>query len=240
MSAGAHADALRALSRFLVTEVPLGDTLQRVAELTIAAVPPADVAGISMLGDNGQPTTAVYTDEASPQIDSAQYHSGRGPCLDAWRTRSVVRVDDMAGAAQDYPEFARLAREHEINSVLSLPLVAGEQGVGAMNLYSRASHAFSSDDETVGMDLATAAAAVLANSSAYWSAAELGEQLTEAMRSRAVIEQAKGMLMAQSPTMTADRAFEILRQASQRENVKLRDIARRIIDRRPISEVRNG
>jgi transcriptional regulator with GAF, ATPase, and Fis domain len=235
MGADARAEALRALSRFLVTDVSLGDALQKVADLTTAAIQSADVAGISMLGADGQPTTAIYTDEASPGIDAAQYESGRGPCLDAWRTGNVVRVDDMDSAAGDYPEFARAAREHGIGSVMSLPLAAAEHGIGAMNLYSRRANAFSSDDETVGLDLATAAAAVLANSSAYWSAAELGEQLTHAMRSRAVIEQAKGMLMAQSPTMTADEAFAILRMASQRENVKLRDIAQRIVDRRPMS-----
>jgi AmiR/NasT family two-component response regulator len=74
---------------------------------------------------------------------------------------------------------------------------------------------------------------VLVNASAYWQASHLSEQLAEAMRSRAVIEQAKGILMARSPQLSADEAFDVLRRASQRENVKLRDIAQRIVDRRP-------
>ena len=74
---------------------------------------------------------------------------------------------------------------------------------------------------------------MLVNASAYWQATQLGEQLSQAMQSRAVIEQAKGILMARSPQMTADDAFELLRKASQRENIKLRDIAQRIVDRKP-------
>ena len=70
------------------------------------------------------------------------------------------------------------------------------------------------------------------NASAYWQATQLSEQLGQAMQSRAVIEQAKGILMARSPHLEADEAFDLLRKASQRENVKLRDIAQRIVDRR--------
>jgi len=73
---------------------------------------------------------------------------------------------------------------------------------------------------------------VLANAAAYWGAYDLSQQLNEAMQSRAVIEQAKGMLMAQSPGMTPDDAFDMLRAASQRENVKLRAVAQRIVDER--------
>jgi AmiR/NasT family two-component response regulator len=77
-----------------------------------------------------------------------------------------------------------------------------------------------------------AASVVLANATAYWGAQELGEQLTAAMQSRAIIEQAKGILMGQSPDLDADGAFAVLRRASQRENVKLRDIAQRIVSER--------
>ena len=74
---------------------------------------------------------------------------------------------------------------------------------------------------------------MLVNASAFWEAAQLGDQLGQAMQSRAVIEQAKGILMARSPQVSAEDAFDLLRKASQRENVRLRDIAQRIVDRRP-------
>lgn len=232
MSSDASTQALNALSRFLVTKSSLGDTLLRVSEITTAALPGAAMAGITMLGDEGKPTTGIFTDPDAPDIDEAQYSSGRGPCLDSWRTRRVVRLDDMDKASGDYPEFAKAAQEHGIESTLSLPLVAGDQAVGALNLYSRTKDGFSDHDEDFGQELAAAAAIVLANASAYWEATHLSDQLGEAMRSRAVIEQAKGMLMARSPQLSPDEAFDLLRKASQRENVKLRDIAQRIVDRK--------
>ncbi|HVL05823.1 MAG TPA: GAF and ANTAR domain-containing protein [Acidimicrobiales bacterium] len=235
MSEDARSQAMRALSQFLVSDASVGDTLLRVAEITTRALPAAEMAGISILDAKGNPTTAVFTDAESPEIDAGQYKSGAGPCLDAWRLQCPIRIDDMSVAASDYPDFARLAQERGVQSTLSLPLIAGDSGVGAMNLYAKTVRGFSEKDEVLGCDLAAAAAIVLANATAYWDSRHLGEQLTEAMQSRAVIEQAKGMLMAQSPGITADDAFDVLRRASQRENVKLRDIATRIVERRSVS-----
>ena len=210
----------------------MGDTLLRVSEATLEALPSAEMAGISLMGENGRPTTGIFTDDAAPAIDGAQYESGAGPCLDSWRTGKTIRLDDIADAAEVYPLFAKAAQVHGVHSSLSLPLLAGDEAVGALNLYARVTGAFSKKDEATGLMLASAAAIVLANASAYWQAAQLSEQLNQAMQSRAVIEQAKGILMARSPQMTADEAFDALRKASQRENVKLREIAQRVLDRR--------
>lgn len=226
-----RAKALSALVRFQVAEASVGDTLHRIAEITREAIPAAAVVGMTMLDDNEQPTTAVYTDEDSPEIDAAQYREGKGPCLDAWRQKRVVRIDHVEQNAAEYPGFAAACLEHGVVSTLSLPMVNGDVSLGAMNLYARVADGFDDDDETVGFDLAGAAASVLANVSAYWTAFELSTQLGEALTTRAIIEQAKGMLMARSPGLTADAAFDVLRKASQRENVKLREIARRIVER---------
>jgi anti-anti-sigma factor len=230
--ADARAEALSALASFLIAKSSLGDTLLHVSQITTAALPAADMAGITMQGEDGRPRTAVFTDAESPEIDESQYRSGNGPCLDAWRQMRVVRIDDMGDAGDIYPEFAAAALAHGVNSTLSLPLVAGGKSVGALNLYARTPHGFSHADGELGMELATAASVVLANSSAYWAAAELAEGLQTALLTRAVIEQAKGLLMAATPELDADGAFDILRRESQRENVKLRDIAQRIVDSR--------
>jgi GAF domain-containing protein len=231
MSLDARSEALTSLTQFLVTDAPIGDILLQVANTTVEALPGAEMAGITMGGDDGKPTTGVFTDEESPEIDAAQYSSNNGPCLDAWRTKAVVRVDDMTTAAERYPEFSKASRAHGVLSTLSLPLVAGERGVGALNLYARTKDAFSAEDEQLGLELASTAAVVLSNASAYWSAYELSQNLSEAMKSRATIEQAKGMLMARSENLTPDEAFDLLRKASQRENVKLREIAQRLVSR---------
>ena len=239
MSLDARSEALASITRFLVTDVSLGDVLLQVAQATVNAMPGAEMAGITMGSVDGKPVTGVFTDPESPEIDAAQYESGNGPCLEAWRTKRVIRVDDMNLAHERYPEFSTVALAHSVRSTLSLPLVAGEQGIGALNLYAGQPGSFSSEDEQIGMELASTAAVVLANASAYWTAYELSQNLSEAMKSRAVIEQAKGMLMARSETLTPDDAFDLLRKASQRENMKLREIAQRIVHRQPLSLLRD-
>jgi GAF domain-containing protein len=224
-------EALSALSQFLVADASMGDTLERVAALSNEAVTGSSFVGLTMLDDRERATTAVFTDEQAPHVDQAQYDTGRGPCLDAWRTKTVVRLDDLDRVEGDYKEFADACLAHGIHSTLSMPLVAAGTGVGALNFYSRDRQGFTEEDERAAEAFAIAASVVLANAVAYWGAYDLTQQMTEAMQSRAVIEQAKGMLMAQSPGLDADGAFDVLRAASQRENVKLRDIAQRIVDR---------
>ena len=233
MAVDPRAKALSALARFQVADATVGSTLNRIAEITLEAMPSAAIAGMTMLGEDEQPTTAIYTNPESPEIDAAQYREGKGPCLDAWRKKRVIRVGRVEESAQEYPAFAAACKEHGVLSTLSLPMISGDVAVGAMNLYAHVPDGFSDDDEAIGTDLAGAAGSVLANVSAYWTAFDLSQQLNEAMKTRAVIEQAKGMIMARSPGMTADDAFDLLRKASQRENVKLRLIAQRIVERRP-------
>jgi len=235
-----RAAALSALARFQVTETTVGEALQRIAEITRESIPAAQVVGMSMLGDDGRPTTAVYTNEDSPEIDAAQYREGKGPCLDAWRDNAIFWVGRVEDWADKYPAFVKCCVEHGVQSTLSLPMVAGDAAVGAMNLYARVPDGFDEEDESLASDLAAAAGAVLVNVSAYWTAFDLSQQLSEAMNTRAVIEQAKGMLMAQAPGLTPDEAFDLLRRASQRENVKLRDIARGILERRTPREGEQG
>jgi GAF domain-containing protein len=224
--------ALSALARFQVTGSSVGETLQRIADITLEAVPAAAVVGMTMLGDDGQPTTGVYTDEDSPEIDEAQYREGKGLCLEAWRQNRVFRVPHVETCIEEYPGFVSACLEHGVFSTLSLPLVYGDTAIGAMNLYARVTEGFDDDDEDLARDLAGAAAAVVGNVSAYWTAFELSQQLSEAMHTRAVIEQAKGILIARTPELSSQAAFDVLRAASQRKNAKLHDIAKRIVGRR--------
>src|SRR3954471_7452963 len=84
-------ESLAALSRFFVGDGTLHETLQRVTELSVEAVAGADLAGITMIVE-GRQRTAVYTDELAPEIDEAQYDSGEGPCVEAFRSGGVREV----------------------------------------------------------------------------------------------------------------------------------------------------
>jgi GAF domain-containing protein len=221
-------EGIAELSRLLVNEEALDDTLQRVADLACRNIGGADVAGVTLLRD-GKPTTTVYTDPTSPRIDSAQYETGNGPCLDAFRKQRVFRIESTA-EDEHWPAFSQAAAEHGIRSTISLPLGVRGNGIGALNLYSRKPAAFSEDSEQVGLQFAQQASVALANAQLYDSAYRMTQQLQEALTSRAVIDQAKGMLMAQHG-IGADEAFDVLRTTSQRENRKLRDLAKEMVDR---------
>src|SRR5918998_4291060 len=103
-------EGIAELSRLLVNEEALDDTLQRAADLACRNIRGADVAGGTLLRD-GRPTTAVFTDPTSPEIDSAQYETGVGPCLDAWRHQQVFRIGSTAEDGQ-WPAFSQAALEH--------------------------------------------------------------------------------------------------------------------------------
>ena len=226
MSETALAQSLNALARFVVGDNTVEETLQRVSELTVDAMPGADLVGITMIVD-GKPQTSVFTDSISPEIDQAQYDSGEGPCLDSFRHQRVETIESTSEVGR-WPEFRKAAADHGIGSTLSLPLVIDNNGVGALNLYAKKHRAFGEDDVRAASLFASQAAIVLANAQTYWEARTLGEHLGEAMKSRAVIEQAKGILMA-AQRCGEDEAFNLLVRASQRENVKLREIATRIV-----------
>jgi GAF domain-containing protein len=221
------AESLAVLSRYFVGAGTLEETLGRVADLTVEAVPPADLVGLTMPIE-GRQRTAVFTDRTSPEVDQAQYDSGEGPCLDALRDGTVYLIDSTDEDGP-WPAFRQACAAHGIRSTLSLPLVVDHGTVGAMNLYSRTENSFGVDDRDAAQQFAAQAAIVLANAQAYWDAHQLSARLGEAMKSRATIEQAKGILMG-AQRCGPDEAFALLTRASQRENVKLREIAQRIVE----------
>jgi GAF domain-containing protein len=222
------AEAVAALNHYFIGDSTMGETLTRVAELTTTAIPQAEFVGITMMVD-GRIGTYVFTHPSVPEIDRAQYETGDGPCLDAYRLGIVVTVESTATESR-YPKFGRVAYSHGILSTISLPMrTTAERIIGAMNLYARQPYAFGEADARLAQMFALQAAFVLANAQAYWDARELHENLEAAMEHRAVIEQAKGMIMA-AMGCDEERAFQVLSEQSQSENVKLRDIAHRVVD----------
>lgn len=219
-------DSITALSRFLVGETTLAALLDQVEELGRKAVA-ADMAGITLLDENGRAHTAVFTDPTAPQIDTAQYETGDGPCLSAFAEREIFIIPDTETDTR-WVEFCQAAAAHGVLSTLSLPMVVEQRGIGALNFYSRRREAFGPEEAGVGTIFAEHASVAIANAQAYWGAFELSQQLSEAMKSRATIEQAKGVLMA-AQGCGPDEAFDTLRRASQRSNRKLRDIATEVV-----------
>jgi GAF domain-containing protein len=222
-------ESLAELSQFFVGDRSVKQTLERIASLTVEAVPPVRFAGLTMTVE-GRERTAVFTDPESPEIDQAQYDAGDGPCLAAMREQQIHLIDSTRKPGRWQP-FRDKALAHGILSTLSLPLVVKHAPLGALNLYSERENGFDAGDVENAAQFSLQAAVVLANANAYWDAHGLSERLNDAAEHRAIIEQAKGMLIG-AQGCTGDEAFQLLVKASQRENIKVRDLAQRMVDRR--------
>jgi GAF domain-containing protein len=220
-------ESLRALTQFFVNDGTLGDTLLRVSEMA-CSITPATYAGITLIVD-GAPSTGVFTHPHAPEIDEAQYRSGEGPCMYAFHNQQTYRIDDTASDVR-WPEFAAAALAHGVRATLSIPLAARGASIGALNLYAESPGAFTDAHEKGVLVFAEQASIALANAQVYWDARELSENLSEAIKTREVISQAVGILMA-AGGRGPDEAFQVLASASQRENRKVRDIAAEIVTR---------
>jgi len=213
-----------ALAQFVITDGTLDDALLRMAELACKVVP-ADMAGIILLAE-GRPATGVFTDPQASELDAAQY-GAEGPCLESCRRQQVYRIDSTY-TEQRWPEFTAAAAAHGVTASLLVPLTACGERLGALAVYSRTGP-FDVEAVLQAENFAVPASIVLANVQAYWDARQRAERLQRAMRSRATIEHAVGILMARGGG-TPEEAFQLLVRASQRENRKLRDLAADIVD----------
>jgi GAF domain-containing protein len=219
-------ESLLQLSSLMLGEETMHSVLQRVVDLTAISVPGCDHCGVSLLSD-GRVTTAAATDGTALQVDGAQYVNGEGPCLQAAVAGEVVRVEDLAKDNR-FPRFAADAVGLGINSSLSFPLTVGNRTLGALNLYGTQIAAFSERSEEIGIRFARQAAATVANAEVHQRMADVIVQLNEALTSRSTIDQARGILIANTGC-SAEQALGLLKEQSQHENVKLRTIAAEIV-----------
>ncbi|WP_425266394.1 ANTAR domain-containing protein [Amycolatopsis coloradensis] len=203
--------------------------LHQVCEQVTQAVPGVDEATVTLLTDGRNPTTVATTSEVVTELDHDQYASGDGPCLQAARTGELVRVS-VDEAADLWPAFARNSKAAGFGSFLSAPLVIDARHSGAVNCYSVRGHGFAELDEKLLGLYTSAVNAALRAYSRYQRAHDTTSQLRTALTTRAVIDQAKGILMA-IRRIPADEAFTLLVEQSQRENIKLRDLAARFVAR---------
>ncbi|MDH6462983.1 GAF domain-containing protein [Micromonospora sp. A200] len=206
-------------------ETGLDAVLTRIAQVARDGIPGAAEVSVTLVHGT-EATTAAYTGDLALRLDEWQYEQGRGPCLDAATTGTVMIVADMATEGR-WPEWARRAREAGAGSSMSIGLPIQEAVVGALNVYGTRPGAFDEVAEAA-QTFADHAAVALANAHLYDSTANLAQQMQSAMHSRAVIEQAKGIIMGQR-RCSADEAFAILAKVSQNSNRKVRDVAEALV-----------
>lgn len=229
---------LSAAARTLFAPGSVADTLQRVVDLAVETIDGADFAGIFVL-DGDTVTTSVHSAPIVVEVDALQHECGEGPCLDAVAERGTCYAEDLAGDAR-WPRFGPRAVSAGIRSVLAFALPTHGTG-GALNLYARYPRAFGVVDRANGHIFATLSDVALTAAEAHESEVRRTENLERALVTRESIGQALGILMERE-RITADQAFDVLRRASQRLNVKLRDVAEGLVatGERPVTDAPGG
>jgi GAF domain-containing protein len=233
------AEALERLGGLSLRELSMDSLLHTVTDLAKTVMPGNPEASVTLLVKD-DPSTVVSTGELATDMDETQYDRGDGPYLHAARTGELTEIADARTDGR-WPDYMPRAVEHGTLSSLSVPLTIDEDErvSGALNLYAREPDAFDADSRSVAQAFASYAAVAAGNMYAYQSARDTAGNLQTALESRAVIDQAKGILMERHK-LTADQAFQLLAQASMHANRKLRDVADDLVHTGELPVIRQG
>lgn len=195
------------------------ETLQRIVHLAVPTIEGCDYAGVSIVELGGDITTPAATHEIVAKCDALQYEFGEGPCVSAIWHHQTFESDDLTQERR-WPKWAPRAVELGAASLVSFRLFVKENTLGALNLYSATLRAFDDVDRATGVIFASHAAVAL-----------LGAQRKARLDAAIVVAKATGMLMERRG-ITSQQAFEVLRRAAHRMEVKLQEVAERVVERR--------
>lgn len=221
------AESLAGLARLSAGRVSLVQTLTRIAEMAVQAIPGARGAGLTLL-EPDRADVIVKSAEFVRVIDDIQYSIGQGPCISAAAENRTMRSGSLGGDPR-WPRFGPRAGRLGVHSVLSLPLRIPGGVIGAMNVYAHDHDAFDDHAEQLGELFAEPAAISVLNAQILAQSQRLATQLQAALQSRPVIDQAVGILRSRSGD-TAEAAFDSLRQLSQHRHIKIAELAERIVE----------
>ena len=222
-----EATAYAVLSRMPLLDRPLREVLDEMALLAKRVLPETPEVSVTLLKGDHAPETAAFTGVVALELDERQYDRGFGPCLDAAVSGEKISLS-MAEPNGPYPSWSRIARRQGVTHTLSVGFPVAAPTVGALNVYSSTGRPFSQGSERITATFAGFAGIVLASAGLRQDLAGLAVQLEVAVRSRAVIDQAKGIITAQN-RCTAEEAFQLLVRTSQNRNLKLRYLAEQLV-----------
>lgn len=219
--------SLLELSQLLTGGRQLDETLTSVASFAVRAIPGADGAALTML-EGGRPQTIGASAAFVQGIEDLQYKLGEGPCLSAVSDRAAQVSGSLGGDAR-WRRFGPRVSRLGVHSALAVPLMFPDRVVGALNVYARVKDAFGEEAARIAQLFAEPAVVTVANAQVLAQAERMVEQLSEALTTRATIDQAIGVMMSRTGA-TPQEAFDRLRERSQAEHIKLSELARQLIE----------
>jgi anti-anti-sigma factor len=222
----AHAQAPRRVAAIPADHDVVDGALRLVVELAQMTVAGADGVSVS-LRRHGRLATVAASNETVSAMDSDQYATGEGPCVDASVNGHWFHTESLDHETR-WPAFTPRAKALGINAILSNPLMADGRPVGALNIYSRSPAVFTPKDQELAAAFATHASVVLADAGANVSDEELAGRQREALQVREIIALAQGVIMVREG-VDQERAYATLRRSSRRASTTIRELAEEIV-----------
>src|SRR5664280_2798250 len=220
---------LQTLSRFAVVLPARYDLEAAPSELTESVTSVLGLCGSGVtMAEEGRLRFVTAVSQASGELERVQEEHQAGPCRDAYETGEVVRVTDVREESARWPVFSATATRLSVAGVAGIPMRLDDQIIGALNLYSGEPRQWSDEDVAVAGVLADVATSYVVNASKLRQQEQLSEQLQEALESRIVIEQAKG-ITAQQNSVSIDQAYQLMRGHARNNNASLRLVAEAIV-----------
>ena len=226
-----HADELAGvfarMSGLLLSSQTVATALEVLTALATETVRESDGAGVTLLDEHGDRTTAAATAAVVEHLDGLQYELDEGPCITAWAGRTAVRVADLTRDDR-WPRWARAAAATGMRAVLSAPLVAGDAALGALKVYSHRPDVYDDRDEHLLTMFAAHSAVLLAHVRSDEDAKRMSDALRASLRARDVVNIAKGVLMARDG-MDEQAAFLLLSTRAEQEGRPLHELAESLL-----------
>ncbi len=218
--------ALSQMAGLVLSRETVDTALELVTGLAATTTAGTLGAAVTVVDEHGKRSKAA-SNAVAEAADALQYEFDEGPCLTAWRTQEIVRIDDTLTDAR-WPRWNEAAGALGVRSVLSAPLLMGQESTGAMKVYCERPHNYGPHDEHVMRLLAAQAAILLANSQSLREARRLSRRLADALAGRDAVAQATGVLLARGAVSTQD-AFASLAAAARRTDRPVHDVARAVV-----------
>ena len=211
----------------LLTREALTAAALLVTSVAVTSAEQAFGAALTVVGQDGAVRCVAATDGVVEQLEEAQQASQEGPGLTSWTERTVVRSADLSEDRR-WERWSPAARDLGVVSVLSAPIVAGDEGLGAIGLYSHSAAAFGEREERLLTLLAGQAAFLLKSDQVADQAGRVGDRVRTALRRRDVVNLATGILMSRD-TVPADMAFARLVGIAERDGKPIHEVASKVV-----------
>jgi GAF domain-containing protein len=217
------------LADTLVAGFDVVDLLQTLVE-SCERMLDITAAGILLLNEDGELEVVASTSEAARLVELMQLSAEAGPCIVSFNSGTVVPVPDIRDSPPDWARYREAALEQGFASVYAIPLRLREATIGSLNLLRSTVGELDSTDIRVATALADVATIGILHERAIVESGRVREQLAQALQSRIVIEQAKGVV-SHLHSISTDDAFAVLRSFARSNRLLLSDVAQRVVRR---------